>query len=274
MINLMDVSSPAGYHPICEKIEQLERNFCSLASSVLEELIERQVDAKQIKKHLMALPLKLKRDVAYMVGQNLPDIRQKVDLDRLFVYLDATIWNFIDYTLLEHIIREFGSMELRRDMDRYVADITLFSKQTTVSQLIQYWPGRKDTPPKYCELTFKIDKDPDRCTLEELNVLRKELQKQFLPPLSECALLLCSCRNGSIVVKWFIAIDLVPVLISEIQKTEKSAFFEDNSIESIQVRDIVVYEDPNQLSSSTAESERSLSQGMLESVHVAIFYSV
>lgn len=254
-----------AYHPICGKIEELEGQFCSLASSVLEELIEKEVDVKQIKKHVMALPFKLRRDVAYMVGQHAPDIRRKVDMDRLFVYLGATIWNFIDYALLEHIIRQFGSPQLRSEMDRYVVEITLFSKQTTVSQLIEYWPGRKDTPPNYCELTIKINKDPDRCTLEELNMLRKELHKQFLPPLSEVALLLCNVSNGSIAVKWFIAMDLVPGLMTEARKSEKYLYFKDHSVESVRVRDnIVVYDDPSQPSSTTSGSEPNLSQGMIE----------
>lgn len=260
----VDVIPLPDDHPICEEIEALEGRFRSLSFSILEELIERKVDVKQIRKHIFFLPYRLKKDVSRQVEDLAPEIRQRKNMDRLFVYLDRTIWNFIDYTLLEHIVRQFGSTQLRGEMEIYVADITHFCKQTTVSQLIKYWPGRKDTPPTYCELKTTINRDPDYCTLEQLNILRKELYKQLevLPPLSECALLLCNSSNGSIIVKWFIAIDLVPALMSNVRKTESSTFFEDNSIESIQIRDIVVYPEPSQPSSTTSGSEPNLSKGI------------
>lgn len=245
------------YHPICEKIEILERRFCSLGALTLEELTDRAIDVKQIRMHIMSLP-----DVAGQVGDHALQIRQKLDRDRLFVYLDATIWNFIDYTLLEHIIRLFGSVELRRKMERYVADFTQFSKQTTVSQLIMYWPGRKDTPPNYCELTVKISMDPDHCTLEQLDILRKDMCKQFLPPLSEFALLFWKFGYGSTVVKFFTAIDLIPSLMSEVKKPESKSFFMVNSIDSIQIRDVVLYPDPTQPSSHT-DSDIISSDGKL-----------
>ena len=259
-------------------MESLERQFCALSASTLKDLTEREVDVKHIRKHIMALPYKLKRDVSHMVGEHAPAIRKKLDMDRLFVYLDATIWNFIDYPLLEHIIRQFGSVQLRKEMERYMASLTLFFKETTVSQLIQYWPGRKETPPNYCVVTARINLDPDHCTLEQLDLLRKDLCGQFLPPLSEFALLLSNLSKSSVIVRWLIAIDLVPILMSEIQKAENSSFFMANSIENLWVRDIAVYTNP---SLTTSESEVVESKGMLlqkfkgsqMEVHVSLHWS-
>ena len=251
----------ADYHPICDQIENLERQFCSLSGSILEELNDRKIDVKQIRKHIMSLPYRLKREVSQPLIDHASEIRQKMDMDRLIMYLDATIWNFIDYLLLEHIIRQFGSQELRREMEKYLTDLTRFFKQTTVSQLIKYWPGRRETPPNYCELTIRINMDPDRCTLEQLNLLRKDVCKQFLPPLSEFALLLCNVNHGSIVMTMVIAMDLVPVLMTTAQEPESISFFRERSIESFLVRDIQVYPNPDQPASTTSGSEAELSQG-------------
>lgn len=249
------------YHPVCDQIEVLEKRFCSLASSALEEIIEGKVDVKQIRQHIMSLPYKLKREISYTLDQHAPEIRRKRDMDRLFIYLDTTIWNFVDYMLLEHIIRQFGSAQLRRDMERYVADLTQFCRQTTVSQLIRYWPGRSEAPTNYCPLTARINMDPDRCTVEHLNKLRKELCEQFLPQLSEFALLLWKIKKGSFIVKWFAAMDLIPDLMSTLQKQESSSFFISNSIESFEIRDIVVYPDQSQQESNTSGSDVHLSEG-------------
>lgn len=253
----------AEYHPICDKIEALEKRFCALASSMLEEVIEREVDVKQIRQHIMSLPYKLKREMSYTLDQHAPAIRRKMDMDRLFVYLDTTIWNFIDYILLEHIIRQFGSNQLRVDMEGYVADLTQFCKETTVSQLIRYWPGRSDAPTNYCPLTIRVKLDPDRVTVEQLNNMRKELCETFLPPLSEFALLLWKVSKGSFVVKLFAAIDLIPTLMSKLQKQESVSFLVANSIESFEIRDIVVYPGPNQQESTTSGSDVHLQEGVL-----------
>lgn len=204
-----------------------------MESLILEELKDKEVNIEHITKYIISLPFKLKS--------------QKPDIDCLFKYLNATIWNFIDYTLLECIIHQFGSAQLQREMENYVTDITNFSRQTTVSQFSAYWPGRMDTPTRYSELTARINTDPDVRTIEQLILLKKDLCKQFLPPHSEFAMMFCNCTctSDSIELKWLIAIDLVVTLMTEIYRPVNSSFFAKNFIESLQVRYVVVYPDPN-----------------------------
>lgn len=229
-------------HPIGKNINSLEKKFCHLSSSVQDELNKKSIKVDLIRKHIFSLPYQLKREASNLVSEHAQSIRKKSDdLDRLFVYLDGTLWNFIDYQLLEHIIKEFGSSELKDKMSEYVSDLTQFQKSTTISQLIDNWPGRKEMPPLYSEVKAEIGLNPDLCTLEDLNKLRQELSNFFLPPLSDYALLHFRFSRGSVIVSWILPFDLVPKLTNAICKPESSSFFEIHAIEWLSIREIPIY---------------------------------
>lgn len=234
---------------MCQAISSLETHFSSLVSSVREELTEGKIDVKDIRCHILSLPYKLKMELSHLIEEHAEDIQERSNVSKLFVYLDRTLWNFIDYSLLEHLVHMFGSSELNEDMQTYVGELSAFAKNTTISQLIQHWPGRKETPPTYCKLTLEVDLDPDECSLEKLNSMRKDFCRRFLPPLSELALLLCDFGKGSTVVMWFLAIDL-PALIKSICNPGSAGFFEEYAVDTLHVRDVLVYPNSDWLGNS------------------------
>lgn len=228
-------------NPIGAQINTLENQFCCLSSSFLEELTEKEMNAKDVKKHILSLPYRLKRELFYPISEHTLHITKKSDMSQLFFYLDATIWNFIDYTLLEHLVSIFGSDALQSEMETYVTNLSTFEKQTTVSQLIQCWPGRKEVPPNYSELTAKIDLKPDECTIEQLNSLRTGLRERFLPPLSEYALLHFNLNEGSILVKWLIPNDRVPHFTNAICMPRSAVLLQALKISTLRIQGILVY---------------------------------
>ena len=243
-----------------EQIVQLETQFSALSASVLEELTKNQVDIDAIKQLVSSLPQRLQRRSSQPTGVS-PATNRTRDMERLFDYLDGFIWSFIDWTLLHHIVERFGGVELRGEMSRYVRDFQRFENASTISQLIQDLPGQRDTPTNYCEVTARVSMNAERCTLARMNTLRKDICKRFLPPKAEFAVIHSSFSlDRAIVVKWSLALDLVPVLMTEVQKGSSSAFFKENRVESLYVRGIQVYTDPNMLRPQTSEDEGEISQ--------------
>lgn len=215
---------------------------------MLEELTRNKVDVDEIRQLVISLPPRLQRRASQVAGVLEPASTSTTrDMDRLFDYLDNSIWSFIDWPLLHHIVEKFGSTELKAKMSQYVADFRQFENDSVISQIIQDLPGQRHTPSNYCELMARVSMNADRCTLARLNTLRRDMCKRFLPPpLSEFALVHCSfALDRAIVVKWSLALDLVPVLISGVQKTSSASFFVDNRVESFHVRGILVYDDPD-----------------------------
>ncbi len=203
--------------------------------------MEKELDVKLIRRHVLSLPLHLKREFANQIYENALKITNEKCMVKLFLYLDTTLWNFIDYALLEHIIEYHGSPAIQQEMKEYVSDLLNFKQKTTIEELIENWPGRKNIPPTYCSVSAKIDLNPKECTLHHLNKLRMKLTEKFLPPLSDFAMIHCNFSSGSIIVGWAIDLDLIPTFTNKICELESSSFFETNLIVSLSIRGIQVY---------------------------------
>jgi len=237
------------------QITYLEDQFCSISSSLYEELLEQNLKTKDVLKYLVALPFGLKRELADLIQKHISELKKTEDVDELHIMLDSKIWNFIDYHLLQHVVNRLGSITLRSKMVDYVKELNKFMSSTTVSNLIQYWPGRQDCPLQYNKMTIKIELNPNECTLEQLNTIRKEFCDYFLPPLSEFAMLYYKFKKGSLIVILQLARHLIPCLIHKLCSSECYVFFEKQGISSLLIKGILVY--PLSVNSKPMESSES-----------------
>jgi hypothetical protein len=89
----------------------------------------------------------------------------------------------------------------------------VFMDETTVQQLMDHWPGRRDIPPHFEELRAVIGEDPGTFTLRRLDNLRKEFCSEIR--LYETVLILKRfARKNSFVVCWLVPSIFVPRLKS------------------------------------------------------------
>ena len=236
-------------------IKHLESRFSSLTDSICSELIDARLDIEKILSEILFVPRLLKRKVSHIASHHLVSCatRQRPDIRNLFAYLDATTWNFVDYALLEHLISIFASNKLKEEMAIYARDMFDFKHKTTVSQLNRFWL-RQDIPQVYADvysnITVKVKRDPDACTLEQICALRREMCERFLPPLAELAVLIHSFSAGSVIVTFYIALDLVKYLTNELIKYDSQEFFTEHAIESLYIKDILMY--PPQVKGDTS----------------------
>lgn len=87
-----------------------------------------------------------------------------------------TYWNFVDYSLLKHSIKEFGTNKLRSEMKKYIADLQRFMKGTTIQDYDDFSPPH--FPEHFIVVTITQNKDPAEWTLYEVCQFKKELVKQ------------------------------------------------------------------------------------------------
>ncbi len=110
-----------------------------------------------MRKHVFSLPLHLKKEFGNQICNSDKNKRCMV---KLFFYLDTMLWNFIDYALLEYIIKHHGSPAIQQEMKEYVSELFNFQQKTTIAELIENWPGRYHIPPTHCNVSAKIDLNP------------------------------------------------------------------------------------------------------------------
>ena len=235
-----DVANISDDTDIASQIQEFEERFERLEFASLTELEEKQVDLKRFRHSLILLPAKIKKEHATFLKENLPTISKAESIDEIFMQLNL-YWNFIDYSLLEHIVNRFCSEEVKKDMVQYISDLEAFRKATTISQMIHCWPGRIEPPPHFSKVTCKLNHDAATYTLHELDQLRVRFCHEF--SLSDSIMMLHSFIAGSVVIVWMIPSGSVHDLRMELLRhgSMNPEFFEEQAILSIMVDDSYAY---------------------------------
>ncbi len=134
--------------------------------------------------------------------------------------------SFIDFSLLEHIIEQFGSDSLKQDMSSYAEDMRQFRMKTPVSKALDHLPRNSDPPVGYSRLKAKFDFDVHTTTLEDIDTFRKGLSKRCL--LSPLALSLSDLQESSLLVTWLVPAAVGAIISDQVQK--KTNFLSNNII--------------------------------------------
>ena len=138
----------------CEKsvdiditIEDFESRFRALQKEILRELVESDINTLTVINSLTLLPVKLRGEYEEAIkGLGLLSFfSNKESINKLFFHLNP-LFSFLDYGLLEYIIKIYGSNTLIQDMTTYSSDMCMFMKKTTI---IDHLPGRTEIPPKF-----------------------------------------------------------------------------------------------------------------------------
>lgn len=207
--------------------------------SLLQELQQnKEVEVVDIKNRLTVLPPPLLQECYRSYKESSDELVKCTSLSSLVEHLNAHVWSFIDYHLMEFFVSKFGSTQLNQRMKQYVIDLKEHNEHATVHELIQFWPARLE-PPNWGVITVKLDKDPELYTMRELDELRQSLSMQFWPRLSDYAKFVMfhhSPSEGCFEVTWVVP----PGLMSECEAMAKSpkvsAFFVQNKVLSIKMR--------------------------------------
>ena len=175
-----------------------------------------------IRYSLLVLPLAIKNEHKKLFSRY-SIVEEATTIEGVFAILTSYL-SYLDYSLLEHIIKEFGSESLKSQMKVYARDTKKFRMNTTISSIIPHTPGRLDLQEQkkgFSTLKIKLNFDPDTMTLEDLNEQRKQLASEFL--LSEFALLMTRLSEGSVHVDWLIPKSIVSFLKQSMKDKSDSA---------------------------------------------------
>lgn len=225
-------------------ILKLEDSFSDIASSLLVELDDQKFDVRYIKSRITVLPPSINRDVFLSLERAVNKLGScSGTLESLFSYLNANVWNFIDYHLLEYIVSRFGSQDVMAKMSHYIYRLQIFQQNTTVYDFIEEWPGHQLKPNDYVDFEVKFKPDyPRDFTLERLNHFRQEIRRKFLPPLSECAMIHYKHRYGCFVVTWILPAHLASMIEQGVKQLQSYDLFESYFVDYLSVQSKVLYQ--------------------------------
>ena len=233
------------------EIDAFEARFEDL-TYLAQAAIEDHTPMKKFRHTLRCLPLSIRNDHLQFLEKSLPNIDKAENIDEIFRYLNM-YWNFLDYTLLEYVIKRYGDKFLKSKMRRYVHDLAEFRKNTTIAQVCRFaksWSIRPDLPQHFSTLRTKFSKSAAEYTLEELEQFRLTFCREFSLRLSDSvAMLAASITNGSVIINWYVPSSLVDDLMAAIFR-HPGSFFEQQFVVEIVLNGICVYDAQQALPSS------------------------
>lgn len=217
---------------VSSRIEVLEEQFHDIHSRLVTELSANEgISVEQVLQALTMLPFAIRKQYQDTIRVMLPDLESRDRISSLFHLLNP-LFTFIDYELLKHLVTKFGSSKLKDDMFSYVEKVQLFKKVTTVSELIEYWPGLELPESNYSRLRAKIGDDPGTFTLEELdNFRRKFFSHLKLSDFVSVSILMLLERTSSFIAVWLIPTVVVPELMEAFSPMDCTCFKDERILE-------------------------------------------
>ncbi len=220
-----------------DSIKEFETRFMDLRKIALKEITEKRIPVTDFRQTLMTMPSSIKNENKDFILSNYSLFEEAKSIESIFVHLNFYL-SFIDFSLLEHIIEQFGSDSLKRDMSSYAEDMRHFRMETPVSEVLNYLPRNSDPPAGYYRLTLKSNFDVYTATLEDVDTYRKRFAREFL--LSQLALSLFDLQESSLLITWLVPA-AVGVLISDQMQKTTASFFLSNSILSLSLKGECLY---------------------------------
>ena len=214
---------------IPERIQTMEMKFDQLVDKVQDGLL---VPLQRLKRCITRLPASIKYQHVDFVEKKLKAITHSVSMAEIFGVLNL-YWDFLNYTLLEHIVTNFGNNDTKAAMVKYISELVTFRRATNLSDFISHWPCTGKVPPDMSKLVSKMeDKDWSNCTLEDVEQFRRTFTQKLLLP--SFAMLLRDAEQGCISLTWLIPSSIVKMLSKDIHNA-KLDWFKEHHIESLAV---------------------------------------
>ena len=217
------------------QVESLEREFTKLKHHVCESVQSQPVE-------VFKLRLTSIRNGEIHMGFLKELIHNKPTVVEIPFHLNYYL-NFLNYSLLQHILDKFGDEHLQKKMDEYRAKVRLFLEQTLVRDFIRCWQKHKCPPQteQLCFIVLKTTKNWETCTQADLENLRDTLAYKLFLPNFTLVFDKASCE-GCLTVTYSTSSSLVTQLQTTIKESEVRKVFSNMEIETISVDGVVCYD--------------------------------
>ena len=159
-------------------IKKLERKFRDLvfcAQEVLSDIAEQSRHfLSKLRTCLVLLPATLKPLYLPFLDKRRSDIFKASSVDEIF-YIISCYWSFINSSLLQHLIDEFGDEHLTIKLNAYLGDLTTFEENTIMEDFVHVRQSYLDLPPNLSEVVMEMKEDWADCSLARVCKLCQHL---------------------------------------------------------------------------------------------------
>ena len=198
-----------GLFTIEKKIKFFEDRFIYLRITTCKELAVKGLSPQDLRITLTSLPKAAADQHKRFIIEKYHIFEKAETVEEIFSHLNFYL-SFLNYNLLVHVIKHFGSKNLQLKMKSYCKDIELFQKETMIADILPYLPQESTCPKDHSRLELKVNIDITTTSLDDLEQYRKQFANEFLLP--DFALLLADLKKSSLLIVWFVPSAVVSTL--------------------------------------------------------------
>jgi len=229
-----------GVKKVQVDIATLVNQYDDLVAKTVETFSEKQEYApnffRKFRISVAILPTSLKYQHKYFLMHHSPQIAKATTVEEIFSILNSYC-NFLNCSLLAHIISKFGEEELQKQLSSYTAALQAFRSQTKITDFLKTCTGNSKIPPEFVALKTRMGSQWQHCTLEDAEEYRKSLAQDS--SLASYALYFVEGIPGSIYLVWGVPNHAIKYIAA----TMSSTFVQHHCIEEVTIagEDLEVY---------------------------------
>ena len=221
-----------------EQVQYFESKFHTFVDQAYQE-VNSKMNPSVFLFRITRLCVSARRQHQSFIEEKLTNIPPPVTFENIWTKLNL-YWDFLNYGLLEHVINECGSEDLKQKMQEYVHELSTFKQTTRLCDFIESWPCRDDGPPedRLKKVVVKMKHEWSQCTLRDVESFKKALVHKFFLP--EFDILLRNAERGCVCVTWLTSPSIATLLQQNLTNIE-TEFFKKHGIDAVTVDDQDVY---------------------------------
>ena len=172
------ITHSAGTHTVEYQVQYFENRFGDLVNKACREV--KKIDLHILFSRVTYLPVSVRRQHQSFIEEKLTNIPPPETFAKIWSILNL-YWDFLNYGLLEHVINQCGSEDLKQQMQNYILELSVFKQTTRLCDFIESWPCRDDGPPEdqLKKVVVKMNHEWSQCTLKDVESFKKALVHKF-----------------------------------------------------------------------------------------------
>ena len=228
---------------ISGRIDQLEQMYAGLVSRTQTAVEKQSPGVKEFRQKITLLPSLVKEELQKYLKEMLPDLYRAETIEAIFGCLNL-LWNYLNFGLLQHIIKVYGDGELKQQMEEYTTAVEIFREETPLHLFLSVQPKRRhlEVPgslrSNLKEVMFKHNNFTFDSLLSEVESYRQKLACEFSLP--DFAIILEQIERGSVSTVWLVPPSVSAKMKEHVQR-KHFAFLQEHKIIQMKIDGTIVY---------------------------------
>ena len=228
------IATATSSESVKKAIEELKTRFRAIKDDTRECLEKQRVPVKRVADSLTSLSPDDDDRHKMFAESHVSDLFQAPDIPEQFGTMNSH-WNYLDPSLLGHLVRDFNLEEVKGEMEMYKSDLGQFRKKTPLTLFcLAQRRKRVRLSPDFREVVTEFDWLND-VTLDVVEQFRQEYASHY--NLHEFAMMVAQVRPGSFIVTWFVPESVVEKLKGKVPR----AILKKYSVTKLEIAGTCVY---------------------------------